>query len=137
MIKKLHIQTQQRTEAINITRQLGEMVSDVSDGLALFYIPHTTAALLIGEDDAELRNDLVRVTENWLANCRPFTHRRKNNPNAEAHILSAFGGNGLTREYIVEKLFRDARAMMIEDGANDILAIAAGHKLINSYPRRD
>lgn len=47
------------------------------------------------------------------------------------------GGNGLTKEYIVEKLFRDARAMLIEDGSNDVLAIAAGHKLIHTYPRRD
>lgn len=54
-----------------------------------------------------------------------------------SEAIQIFGGNGLTKEYIVEKLFRDARAMMIEDGANDILAIAAGHKLINTYPRRD
>ncbi|MDJ0855189.1 MAG: acyl-CoA dehydrogenase family protein [Desulfobacterales bacterium] len=54
-----------------------------------------------------------------------------------SEAIQIFGGNGVTREYIVEKLFRDARAMMIEDGANDILAIAAGHKLIGSYPRRD
>ena len=51
--------------------------------------------------------------------------------------IQIFGGNGLTKEYIVEKLFRDARAMLIEDGANDVLAIAAGHKLIETYPRRD
>ena len=51
--------------------------------------------------------------------------------------IQIFGGNGLTKEYIVEKLFRDARAMLIEDGANDVLAIAAGHKLIHNYPRLD
>ncbi len=51
--------------------------------------------------------------------------------------VQIFGGNGLTKEYIVEKLFRDARALLIEDGANDVLAIAAGHKLIQTYPRRD
>lgn len=51
--------------------------------------------------------------------------------------IQIFGGNGLTREYIVEKLFRDARSMLIEDGANDVLAIAGGHKVIHTYPRRD
>ncbi|MGC9325677.1 MAG: acyl-CoA dehydrogenase family protein [Desulfomonilia bacterium] len=39
--------------------------------------------------------------------------------------LQIFGGNGLSREYPIEKLFRDARAGMIEDGSNDILSIAA------------
>ena len=51
--------------------------------------------------------------------------------------IQIFGGNGLTKEYIVEKLFRDARACLIEDGSNDVLAIAAGHKMIHNYPRRD
>ncbi len=51
--------------------------------------------------------------------------------------IQIFGGNGLTREYIVEKLFRDARAMLIEDGSNDVLAISGGHKVIETYPRRD
>jgi acyl-CoA dehydrogenase len=30
--------------------------------------------------------------------------------------IQIFGGNGLTKEYLIEKLFRDARAMLIEDG---------------------
>jgi secondary thiamine-phosphate synthase enzyme len=95
MIRRIYVQTQQRTQVINVTQQLAELVSDISDGLCLFYIPHATAALLVGEDDAELRNDLVRVVQNWLADCRPFAHIRNNNPNAEAHILSALGGNRL------------------------------------------
>jgi secondary thiamine-phosphate synthase enzyme len=96
MIKTIAIQTHQRIETINVTGQLAEMVADVVDGLAFFYIPHTTATLLICEDDEPLGNDLARVAEHWLAACRPFTHRRKNNPNAEAHILSAFGSHGVT-----------------------------------------
>jgi len=51
--------------------------------------------------------------------------------------IQIFGGNGLTKEYLVEKLFRDARAMLIEDGSNDTLAISGGHKIIQTYPRKD
>lgn len=43
--------------------------------------------------------------------------------------LQIFGGNGLTREYPVEKLLRDARASLIEDGCNEILAIKGGYYL--------
>ena len=42
--------------------------------------------------------------------------------------LQIFGGNGLSREYPIEKLLRDARASMIEDGANDVLALAAAER---------
>lgn len=45
--------------------------------------------------------------------------------------VQIFGGNGLTKEYPVEKLLRDARASMIADGCNEILAIKGGSKLIN------
>lgn len=40
--------------------------------------------------------------------------------------VQIFGGNGLTNEYPVEKIFRDARASLIEDGCNELLAIKAG-----------
>jgi alkylation response protein AidB-like acyl-CoA dehydrogenase len=44
--------------------------------------------------------------------------------------LQLFGGNGLSREYPIEKLFRDARASLIEDGSNDILALVAARRLV-------
>lgn len=43
--------------------------------------------------------------------------------------VQIFGGNGVSREYPVEKFFRDARAGLIEDGANDSLMITAAHHL--------
>jgi alkylation response protein AidB-like acyl-CoA dehydrogenase len=43
--------------------------------------------------------------------------------------LQIFGGNGLSREYPIEKLLRDARASMIEDGCNDILSLVGASKL--------
>ena len=43
--------------------------------------------------------------------------------------VQMFGGNGLSREYPVEKLMRDARAAMIEDGCNDVLGLMAAAKL--------
>jgi len=43
--------------------------------------------------------------------------------------IQIFGGNGLSREYPVEKLMRDARASMIEDGCNEVLGLAAAARL--------
>jgi len=44
--------------------------------------------------------------------------------------VTIFGGVGLTKEYLIEKLFRDARAAMIEDGENNALSINASEDLI-------
>ncbi len=48
---------------------------------------------------------------------------------AASAAMQIFGGNGLSREYPVEKLLRDARASMIEDGCNDILGLVGAAKL--------
>lgn len=46
-----------------------------------------------------------------------------------SEALQIFGGNGLTKEYPIEKILRDARASMIEDGCNEMLSIVGGSKL--------
>ena len=43
------------------------------------------------------------------------------------------GGIGLAKGMLVEKLFRDARASMIEDGTNEVLSLAAARRVIDSY----
>lgn len=40
-----------------------------------------------------------------------------------SEAIQIFGGVGLTKEYPIEKIFRDARAGMIEDGVNETLAL--------------
>jgi len=42
-----------------------------------------------------------------------------------SEAIQIHGGNGLTREYPVEKMFRDARASMIEDGVNETMMLGA------------
>ncbi len=42
------------------------------------------------------------------------------------------GGLGLSKGVLVEKLLRDARASMIEDGSNDVLSLVAGRKLVDA-----
>ena len=45
--------------------------------------------------------------------------------------IQMFGGNGVTLEYPVEKIFRDARSSLIEDGCNEVLAIKGGMNMID------
>jgi alkylation response protein AidB-like acyl-CoA dehydrogenase len=43
--------------------------------------------------------------------------------------VQILGGYGLSKEYAIEKIFRDARAGLVEDGANDSLMITGAHSL--------
>lgn len=90
----LTIRTDAKTEALNVTEIVARAVSGLDDGLLVIHLPHTTAALLIAEDDMELRRDYLRTAERWLERLRPFEHARNANPNAEAHLMSCvFGVN--------------------------------------------
>jgi alkylation response protein AidB-like acyl-CoA dehydrogenase len=46
-----------------------------------------------------------------------------------SEAVQIFGGNGLSREYPIEKLLRDARASMIEDGCNEVLSLVGASRL--------
>jgi len=46
-----------------------------------------------------------------------------------SQAIQIFGGSGLSREYHIEKIFRDARAAMIEDGVNESLALGGAERL--------
>lgn len=50
-----------------------------------------------------------------------------------SEALQLFGGNGLTREYPIEKVMRDARASMIEDGENNVLRLKGMRWLSKAY----
>ena len=90
------ITTVNKTQVIDVTEICQSMLGTVQDGVAVYNILHTTAALIICEDETELRADLVKVAENWLQGLRHFRHGRFSNPNAEAHVTSAFACTSLT-----------------------------------------
>ena len=46
-----------------------------------------------------------------------------------SEALQIFGGNGLTKDFPIEKIMRDARASMIEDGCNELLDLVAANRL--------
>jgi alkylation response protein AidB-like acyl-CoA dehydrogenase len=49
--------------------------------------------------------------------------------------LQIHGANGLTKEYFIEKLWRDARSLTIADGENSVLNRLGGHILKDTFPR--
>ncbi len=47
--------------------------------------------------------------------------------------VQVFGASGLHRDSLVEKLFRDARCLIIEDGTLEVLALDAARDLVANY----
>jgi len=49
--------------------------------------------------------------------------------------LQLHGGYGLAKGMLIEKLFRDARASMIEDGTNEVLSLAGARRVVDQYSK--
>lgn len=81
---------------MNITDSVRDAVAGTGSGLLFVSVPHTTAAIMIGEDDEELREDIVKIAGETFASLRPFRHIKKQNPNTEAHVFSSLFGTALT-----------------------------------------
>lgn len=47
--------------------------------------------------------------------------------------LQLHGANGITTDYLIEKLFRDARVKMIEDGTVEVLGLESSTGVIENY----
>ena len=47
--------------------------------------------------------------------------------------LQLHGGIGLAKEMLIEKIFRDARAALIEDGTNEVLSLAGARRIVDGY----
>jgi secondary thiamine-phosphate synthase enzyme len=88
----LSVKTSSRTELIDITSKIENMVKDsgVTEGLCMLYVPHTTGAVTINESaDPSVRGDILMVLNQiipWDANYR---HMEGNSP---AHVKSTLVG---------------------------------------------
>lgn len=58
------------------------------------------------------------------------TYCTENAFSVASDALQVFGGYGLSKEYVIEKLFRDARASLIEDGTTDALSLAGARSIL-------
>jgi len=108
MPSEFSIATERKIQAVNITSTCQSLIGETRRGIAFFNILHTTAALIICEDEPDLKDDIVRMAERWLADLRPFRHGRYGAPNAEAHLTSAFAGTALTIPIVAGKLLLGA-----------------------------
>ena len=86
------VRTPGRVSLVNVTRELERAVreSGVESGVACAFVPHTTCALIVNEDEAGLREDILRMVAGVVEPLRghmPFAHDRIDD-NAAAHLAA-------------------------------------------------
>jgi secondary thiamine-phosphate synthase enzyme len=92
-MRTLSVESTRAIEAIDITDRL--TAEGWPDGWLVVSVPHTTAALIVGEADAEMLSDYERIAAELFAPYEPFRHHKNDNPNAAAHLVSSLAGTQL------------------------------------------
>ena len=87
------VSTRSRSQMIDITSQVSSIVeeSGITDGDAIIYCPHTTAAITINENaDPSVPHDILLTLEQLLPQHRPGY--RHSEDNSDAHCKSSMLG---------------------------------------------
>jgi secondary thiamine-phosphate synthase enzyme len=86
----IRIHTEHAIQALDVTDEVAAL--EWPDGLLLLRCPHTTAALIVSEADADMLADIEEVARRLLRPFEPFKHHKNDNPNGAAHLLSSLWG---------------------------------------------
>lgn len=96
MLRTLDVRTGSRTEFVDLTAPVQEVVRDsgVSEGLCHVFVPHTTAGVTINENaDTSVKADILMVLNKLISDKEPYRHLEGNSP---AHIKASLVGPQLT-----------------------------------------
>lgn len=92
MIRYLNVRSKQRTEFIDITDKIHEILKEtgIVSGLCCIYVPHTTAGVTINEGaDPSVQRDVQNTLTRLIPYEMNYSHREGN---ADAHIKSSIVG---------------------------------------------
>jgi secondary thiamine-phosphate synthase enzyme len=90
-VRKIEVQTERKTELVNITQQVREALDGEPDAsAALVYVPHTTAGVTINERiDPALVDDLAEAFEKIVEEEWGWRHDDADGPNAPSHVRAS------------------------------------------------
>lgn len=91
--KEITFATEKNRELANITAHVQRVLenSEIKNGICLVYAPHATGAIIIDEDEAGLKQDLLDALWKIIPERGNYQHDKIDN-NAHAHLKSAIVG---------------------------------------------
>jgi secondary thiamine-phosphate synthase enzyme len=95
----IEIGTGQSTELIDITGKVKEIVksksSNVNSGICVVFTKHTTAGIIINENETGLKNDILALLNELVPKGKGYLHDRIDN-NAHSHLRAVVLGSSVT-----------------------------------------
>ncbi|WP_372816873.1 secondary thiamine-phosphate synthase enzyme YjbQ [Pyrococcus kukulkanii] len=92
----VRVTTSKEVEIIDITEKVREIVrkSGVEDGIVVVFTRHTTAGIIINENESGLISDLEKTLEKLIPKGAGYSHDRIDN-NAHSHLRAIILGSSV------------------------------------------
>ena len=90
------ISTHARSEMLDVTDRVQHLISSsgVVNGMAIVYVPHTTAAVTINENaDPDVKHDMLKKLETLIP--KSESYYRHDEGNSDSHVKTSLVGNSV------------------------------------------
>jgi len=96
-MERIEIRTKESTELMDITREVNGFVSSksVDSGVCVIFTKHTTTGIIINENEAGLKNDILKFLNGLVPKGKGYLHDRIDN-NAHSHLRAVVLGSSVT-----------------------------------------
>jgi secondary thiamine-phosphate synthase enzyme len=98
-MERIEIETGQSTELIDITGKVKEIVKsrsgNVNSGICVVFTRHTTSGIIINENEAGLKSDILALLNDLIPKGRGYLHD-KIDDNAHSHLRAVVLGSSVT-----------------------------------------
>ena len=93
-MERLSISTDTRLTTVDVTARVADVVPDGATGTCTVFVPHTTAGIVVQENESGLRQDLETMLRDAVAD-DGWEHDRIDD-NADAHLRATLLGPSVT-----------------------------------------
>jgi secondary thiamine-phosphate synthase enzyme len=98
-VAELTIQTERKTQLVDVTAPLEELVASLEGSLVTLFVPHTTAGVLVqaaGEGATKVAGDIETALEALVDEAQPWGHLNEGDANPWSHIRTALTASSVS-----------------------------------------
>ena len=95
-MREIKVKTNKHNEMIDITNDVQQVIIDekINNGIAIVYVPHTTAGVTINEGaDPSVQRDIIETLKKLIPEDGDYHHMEGN---SDAHIKASLLGSSVT-----------------------------------------
>jgi len=96
-MERIELKTQESTELVDITEKVKELVkcTCVESGICVIFTRHTTSGIIINENEAGMKQDIVTLLNELVPKGKGYRHDRIDN-NAHSHLRAVLLGTSVS-----------------------------------------